>query len=75
MTTIARFQIGKNGLSPDFPETIISAFKNRRQVRISVLKSTPREKKDLISYAEQIQKNLPFKTRLRIIGFTIILSK
>ena len=75
MTTIARFQIGKNGLSPDFPETVISAFKTRRQVRISVLKSAPRDKENLVSYANEIQKNLPFKTRLRIIGFTIILSK
>lgn len=75
MTAIARFQIGKNGLVPQIVETIISAFKNHRQVRLYVLKSTPRDKEKMLLYAEEIKSKLPFKTRSRIIGFTIVLSR
>ena len=75
MVSIAKFQIGKNGLADNLVETLQTAFKTHRQIRISVLKSSPRSKEKIESYAEQIQEKLPFKTRLRIIGFTIILSK
>jgi len=75
MATTARFQIGKNALTENFIETIKSAFKNHRQVRLSVLKSAPRRKSDIESYAKEIQTKLSFKTRFRIIGFTIVLSK
>lgn len=75
MKKIARFQIGKKSLAPQIVETLTTAFKNHRQVRISVLKSAPRDKEKILSYAKEIQEKLPFKTRARIIGFTIVLSR
>jgi RNA-binding protein YhbY len=72
---LAKFQIGKNGLTENFISSLALAFKNRKQVRISVLKSTARDKEKLKEIAEEIQKKLKVKTNFRLIGFTIILIK
>jgi len=74
-TTQAKFQIGKNGLTETFLETIRTAFKTRRQVRISVLKTASRNKEEIHKMAEKIQQSLKFKTNIRVLGFTIILIK
>ncbi|MFH1425642.1 MAG: YhbY family RNA-binding protein [archaeon] len=72
---IAKFQIGKQSLTKEFINSIALAFKNRRQVRISVLKSCTRDKDKIKQITEELQKSLPVKTNFRIIGFTIILIK
>lgn len=75
MTAIAKFQIGKNGLTENFIEAINLAFKTRKQIRISILKTATRNKEEIEEIAKAIQGKLPFKTTSRIIGFTIILIK
>jgi RNA-binding protein YhbY len=72
---LAKFQIGKQGLTPGVLESLRSAFANRRQVRVSVLKSTNRDRQKVKDLADQIKSKLPFNVDTRIIGFTIILIK
>ena len=74
-TTQVKFQLGKNGLTDNFIDSLVLAFKNRRQVRIPVLKSATRDKEEIKKIAEEIQDKINFKTASRIIGFTIILIK
>ena len=66
-----KFQIGKNGLTEQFIESLILAFKNRKQVRISVLQNKIQTK----IFAKEIEKRLPFQTKIRVLGFTIIILK
>ena len=73
--TLAKFQIGKNGLTQGFIDSLILGFKNKKQVRISVLKSCCRDRDELRAIADKIVKNMPFKINTRIIGYTIILIR
>jgi RNA-binding protein YhbY len=73
--TQAQFQIGKNGLTPGTSESIDNAFKNHDLVRISVLPSATRNREEIKSLAEQLQKSLKTPTRIKIIGFTLVLKK
>ena len=73
--TQAKFQIGKNGITEGVIESLTLAFKYRKQVRVSVLKSTGRDKTKMHDLAKELLEKLPFKLNHRIIGFTIILIK
>ena len=75
MTAIAKFQIGKNGLTDSFIEAINLAFKTRKRIRISILKTGTRNKEEMQEIAKTLQDKLPFKSSVRIIGFTIVLIK
>ena len=72
---LAKFQIGKQGLTSSFIDSVAIAFKNKKQVRISVLKSAARDREEIKKMASEIQEKLPVKCKCRVIGFTIILIK
>lgn len=72
---VIRFQIGKSGVTDNFIETLKSAFKKNRQIRVSVLKSAISERKNIKEIAENIVKKLKGRFIYRTIGFTIILIK
>ena len=72
---IASFQIGKNGLTKGVLESLDLALKHHKQVRVAVLKSATRDRKQLQDLANQIQSKLKTKTTTRIIGYTIIVVK
>ncbi|MFH1290345.1 MAG: YhbY family RNA-binding protein [Nanoarchaeota archaeon] len=72
--TLAKFQIGKNGLTDGTIESLSLALKYHKQVRISVLKSACRNREELKKIAEELQEKLPIKNH-RVIGYTIILIK
>lgn len=72
---LLKFQIGKNGVTDNFILTLESAFKNNKQVRISVLKSAVSERKDIDRIAEEIAGKLNGRFNFRVIGFTIVLIK
>ena len=73
----ARFQLGKAGLTDDFIEALRKTFKNRKIVKISLLKTFSRDRKEVKETADRICSELrdigTFK--YRIVGFTIILLK
>ena len=73
--TQTQFQIGKNGLTPGFSELVDNAFKNHNIVRISVLPSATRDRDELKTLTDKLQKSLKTPTRTKLIGFTIILKK
>jgi RNA-binding protein YhbY len=72
---IAKLQLGKQGLTPNFIDTLEIALKNHKQARISVLKSCTRDREKIIEIAESIVNSLKKKKKYRIIGFTIIIGR
>ncbi len=74
-TNLTKFQIGKNGITPGVIESLALALANHRQIRISVLPSSGRNRENIEKMALEIQEKLKLKTNFRIIGFTIILIK
>ncbi len=72
---VAKFQIGKQGVTDGVIESLNNAMKSHRQVRISVLKSATRNREELKKIAENLQQKIKCKTSCRIIGYTIILIK
>jgi RNA-binding protein YhbY len=73
--TISQVQLGKQGISKNFLNTLESHFKKHDIVKVSVLKSAGHEKNKVKSYSEEILKHLGNKYTARLIGFTIILRK
>lgn len=73
--TVLKFQIGKNGITPNVIESLSLAFKKHKQVRISVLKSAVRDKERVKEMAEEIKNALGENYAYRVIGFTIIMRK
>lgn len=70
-----RFQIGKAGLTPGIVESLNLALKHHKQIRISVLKSSGRDRKSIIDMADKIVSSVEDSCEYKIIGFTIILIK
>ena len=70
-----KFQIGKNGLTSGIINSLELAFKNRKKIRIAVLKSGTRDRKRIKEIAEEIASRLNGNFRYKIIGFTIIMRK
>lgn len=79
MTKITFLQIGKNGLTENFIETLRSHFKKNKTARISVLKSARPEgakgKEIVKKFSEEIAEKLGERYRVRTIGFVIVIKK
>ena len=73
--TVAKIQLGKNGLSENFFATLESYFKIRKNVKVIVLKSAREEKTMTKKYAEEILKKLGNKYTAKIVGHTIALKR
>lgn len=72
---LARFQIGKNEVTEGFRKSLESAFKTRKILKISVLKSVVRDKEKVKEMAEELISSMEGSYKYRIIGFTIVLRK
>ena len=70
-----KFQIGRAGLTEGVIQSLGLALKTHKQIRISVLKSTSRNKSTVREMAENLVEKLPYKCSYKVIGFTIILKK
>ena len=75
MPTIGQVQLGKNGVTPNFIETLKNQFKNHGNVKVSVLKNASRNKKRIKEFSEEIIEKLGERYTARVIGFTIVLKK
>jgi RNA-binding protein YhbY len=73
MAQLKKLQIGKNGLTPEFLETLKHQFDNTKTLKISVLKTGGRE--SLENYSKKMIEHLGNRFTYRIIGFTITLKK
>lgn len=68
-------QIGKNGLTDGIIENIKRCFKNRKSVKVCLLKSAGHDREKVKEIAEKIQVELGGQYTYKIIGFTIFLKK
>lgn len=75
MKTITKFQIGKFGITTGVIDSIELALKHHKQIRISALKSSGRNRDNMKKMGEEIVTKLKEKCDFRTIGFTIILIK
>lgn len=71
----ANMQLGKNGITENFVETLKNHFKNHENVKVSVLKSASRDKEKIREFSETILEKLGKNYTSKIIGFTIFLKK
>lgn len=75
MPVIREIQLGKNGVTDNFIESLKNQFNNCNNVRISVLRSCCRDKKELEEITNKILGELGEKYTARMIGYTIVLRK
>lgn len=68
-------QLGKNGITENFIQTMKNHFEKRETIRLSVLKSAGHEKAKVKMYSEEILDKLGKNYTAKIIGFKIILRK
>jgi RNA-binding protein YhbY len=71
----AHVQIGKQGITESFIESLKNFFKKNKNMRISVLKSARENKEQVKKYSKEILEKLGENYTAKIIGFTIILKK
>ena len=72
---MGHMQLGKNGITDNFIETLKTTFKNHENVKITVLKSARPEKSYTKKYSEEILKKLGPKFTSRVLGHTIAIKK
>lgn len=75
MDAIGHIQLGKKGLTENFVLTLENHFKKFRNIKISVLKSACRDKKELKEISDKILEKLGKNFSARIIGYTIAVKK
>jgi len=68
-------QIGKNGISDNFIQTLKGCFEKHDNVRISVLPSAGHSKEQMKKYSEEVLQKLGDNYTARLIGFKITLKK
>ena len=68
-------QLGKQGITENFINSLKNQFKNSQVMKISVLKSATRDREEIIKINEELLERLGKNFTGRIIGFTIILRK
>lgn len=75
MPSISQIQLGKNGITDNFINTLKEHFAKHTTVKVSVLKSGTRDKKELKKMSEEILDNLGENFTVKIIGYTLVLKK
>tara|TARA_Y100000310_G_scaffold271353_1_gene285794 strand:- start:3052 stop:3297 length:246 start_codon:yes stop_codon:yes gene_type:complete len=75
MKPIKRLQLGKNKLSKTFITQIKLIFKNEEVLKISILKSACRDKKEAEKIADKIIKELGKNYNYKLIGYVITIRK
>jgi len=75
MATLGQIQLGKQGITENFIETLKSYFKKHENVKISVLKSCCRDKDELKKMSKDILNKLGTNYTAKTIGYTIAIKK
>ena len=75
MTGVKHFQLGKNGITENFVETMKTYFKKNENAKISVLKSATRSREEIKKLEKELLDQLGRSYTARVIGFTIVLKK
>lgn len=75
MKQIKKLQLGKNGLTPAFVEQVKSIFENEKLIKISILKSACRDKKDAEKIGEDLVGVLGKKYGYKLVGYVLTVVK
>ena len=75
MSSIAKFQVGKSGITPSIVRTLNNLLEYHRIVRISVLRSSGRDRVSIREMSKKLLSSLDKTCKARIIGFTIVLIR
>lgn len=72
---VARFQIGKNGISESSINAIRPLLEHYKQVRVSMLPSSGRTRGNINQMAQEIKDKLNVSCYVKVIGFTVVLLR
>ncbi|MBU1727960.1 YhbY family RNA-binding protein [Patescibacteria group bacterium] len=72
---LSKIQIGKNGITGNFMETLKSHFLKHRDVKVQVLKSARIDKESVKKYEAELLERLGKNYTARTIGFVIKVKK
>ena len=72
---VRNIQLGKQGITDNFIESLLMQFLKSRTVKISVLPSARKSKEDVKNYAKVLLEKLGPHFTSKIVGFTITLKK
>jgi len=75
MKQIKKLQIGKNGLTEAFVEQVRSIFEGETLVKISILKSACRDKKDAEKMGNDLIEALGKKYDYKLVGYVLTVIK
>ena len=72
---VANIQLGKQGLSDNFIQTLKHHFQKHKNVKVSVLKNARENKDDVKEYSKKILEKLGKNYTARVVGFKIMVKK
>lgn len=75
MRTIGKIQLGKNKVTENFILDLQNRFKTHKNLKISILRSCCRDKKELEKIRDEIIKLLGKNFTAKAIGYTLALKK
>ena len=75
MPPVRQIQLGKNGVTSNFIESLKHQFNDCKNVKVSVLASARKNKNDVKKYSEEILDKLGKNYTARVIGFTIVIKR
>ena len=75
MKHIKKLQIGKNGLTDAFISQVKSIFENETLIKISILKSACRDKKDAEKMGKELLDVLGVKYDYKLVGYVLTVKK
>ncbi len=74
-TEVMQLQIGKNGLTEAFIKQIGRIFENEKIVKVSILKSACRDKKEAKDICEKIVNQLGKNYAYKLVGYVATIIK
>ncbi len=75
MPNLSQTQLGKQGITENFIETLKNNFKKHNNVKISVLKSAGHDREKIKKFSDEILEKLGKNYTTKVIGFTIFVKK
>lgn len=75
MKQIKKLQMGKKGLTPEFIDQVKSIFEKETLIKVSILKSACRDKKEAEKIGDDLIEALGVKYDYKLIGYVLTVIK
>ena len=75
MTKVGHIQLGKQGVTDNFIQTLKDHFKKQSNVRICVIRSCCRDKEELKKISNKILEKLGSHYTSKTIGYTLAIKR